>query len=84
MQFPVYAIGHNVEKYTGDYQATGEVRGHFYTKRGKLRYVVEIPPGFLMVYAPEVLRLPIVGNDEPDLFAPLDILRMDVPLTNSS
>lgn len=52
-----FAIGDLVEKYTGDYQVIGEVRMIGATKAGKLRYVIEIDPGFLMIYNESQLRL---------------------------
>src|SRR4051812_38282799 len=36
-----YQIGDQVEKYTGDYRARGEIRGIFTMKNGAVRYVVE-------------------------------------------
>ena len=49
-------IGDRVEKFTGDYQLTGEVRSVFTTKAGKTRYVVEHEPGFLHIYGPSNIR----------------------------
>ena len=49
-------IGDRVEKFTGDYQLTGEVRSVFTTKAGKTRYVVEHDPGFLHIYGPTNIR----------------------------
>lgn len=51
-----FKIGDQVEKFTGDYQLPGEVRAVFYTKAGKLRYVVEHEPGFLHIYGPANIR----------------------------
>lgn len=48
--------GDQVEKYTGDYQLSGEVRATFTTKAGKRRYVVEHAPGFLHIYSDANLR----------------------------
>lgn len=36
-----FAVGDQVEKYTGDYHAKGEVRGIFAMNNGAIRYVVE-------------------------------------------
>lgn len=38
---PVFTIGEQVEKYTGDYTARGEVRAVFAMKNGAIRFVVE-------------------------------------------
>lgn len=51
-----FVIGDLVEKHTGDYQLTGEVRAVFVTKAGKIRYVVEHEPGFLHIYSEQNLR----------------------------
>lgn len=54
---PKFKIGDRVEKYTGDYSAFGEVRAVYSTKRGRLRYVVEIEPqGFQMIWGDKELR----------------------------
>lgn len=57
-----FAVGDIVEKFTGDYQLTGEVRAVLTTKAGKLRYVVEHSPGFLHIYAESNLR-PVDGEN---------------------
>jgi hypothetical protein len=51
-----FKVGDIVEKYTGDYQLTGEVRAVFTTRRGATRYVVEHSPGFLHIYSESNLR----------------------------
>jgi len=51
-----FFVGEQVEKYTGDYQLTGEVRAVFTTTKDKIRVVVEHTPGFLHIYNPEQLR----------------------------
>ncbi len=51
-----FQIGDIVEKYTGDYQLLGEVRGYFRTKAGNLKYVVEHEPGFVHIYNGNQLR----------------------------
>lgn len=51
------AVGDRVEKFTGDYQLSGEVRCSFTTRAGKVRLVVEHDPGFLHIYGPQNLRL---------------------------
>lgn len=51
-----FQVGDRVEKWTGDYQAVGEVRAVFTTRAGKVRYVVEHTPGFLHIYGPANLR----------------------------
>lgn len=52
-----FAVGDRVEKYTGDYTTVGEVRMVGTTKAGKLRYVVELEPGgLLMIYNESQLR----------------------------
>jgi len=38
---PVFMIGEQVEKHTGDYTARGEVRAVFALKNGAIRFVVE-------------------------------------------
>lgn len=51
------ADGTRVEKYTGEARWFGEVRASYLTKRGKLRYVVEVDPqGFQMIAVPGQLR----------------------------
>lgn len=50
-------IGDQVRKVTGDYHLNGEVRAVFKTKAGKVRYVVEHPPGFLHIYSEANLKL---------------------------
>lgn len=52
----MYAIGDQVEKFTGDYVLVGEVRMIGTTKAGKVRYVVEHPGGFLHIYSEANLR----------------------------
>jgi hypothetical protein len=61
---PMFAIGDEVEKFTGDYQLAGEVRAVFTTRRGKVRYVVEHEPGFLHIYSPDNLRLPGSASED--------------------
>ena len=63
-----YQPGDPVEKFTGDYVASGEVRAAFLTKAGKARYVVEHTwpggtGGFLHIYSEANLR----PNGEPEL-----------------
>jgi hypothetical protein len=51
-----FEVGNRVEKWTGDYQLSGEVRAVFTTRSGKVRYVVEHEPGFLHIYSAANLR----------------------------
>jgi len=53
-----YVPGQIVEKHSGDYQLCGEVRAVLTTTAGKIRYVVQHPPGFLHVYSDAQLRVP--------------------------
>ncbi|NIJ40402.1 hypothetical protein FHS78_000672 [Parvibaculum indicum] len=53
---PCFSIGDLVEKFTGDYQLEGEVRGVLTTTAGKTRYVVEHAGGMLHIYGPSNLR----------------------------
>lgn len=56
-----FMVGDQVEKFTGDYRARGEVRGIFVMKKGALRYVVEheVAGGgsFCHIYSEGQLRL---------------------------
>jgi hypothetical protein len=52
-----FTIGDRVEKFTGDYQLSGEVRAVFMTTRGKVRYVVEHDCGILHIYSETNLRV---------------------------
>lgn len=57
-----FSVGDQVEKFTGDYRARGEVRGIFVMKKGALRYVVEheVADGggsFCHIYSEGQLRL---------------------------
>lgn len=58
MENPSFRLGQLVEKYTGDYQVVGEVRAVFWTRAGKLRYVVELDPcpGLLYIFNQTQLR----------------------------
>jgi hypothetical protein len=55
-----FRVGDQVEKFTGDYTAKGEVRGTFAMKSGAIRHVVEHPAegggSFCHIYAPKNLR----------------------------
>lgn len=53
----MYNLGDRVLKHTGDYQLEGEVRDVFYTKSGKVRYVVEHDMGILHIYSDANLKL---------------------------
>jgi hypothetical protein len=53
----MYNLGDRVFKYTGDYQLEGEVRDVFYTKAGKVRYVVEHDMGICHIYSDANLKL---------------------------
>lgn len=51
------ADGTYVEKYTGEARWHGWIVASYYTRRGKLRYVVEVEPqGFQMIAVPGQLR----------------------------
>jgi len=51
-------IGDHVEKFTGEAIWTGHVVAKYFTRRGKLRYVVEVEPqGFQMIAVENQLRL---------------------------
>lgn len=51
-------VGDYVEKYTGEALWSGWVVAVYHTRRGKLRYVVEIDPqGFQMIAVPSQLRV---------------------------
>jgi hypothetical protein len=57
-----FKIGDRVEKHTGAYTSFGEVRCAYTTKRGDIRYVVEVEPqGFQMIWSAKELRL--VGGE---------------------
>jgi hypothetical protein len=45
-----FVVGDRVRKVSGDYQLDGIVVSTFKTLAGKVRYVVEHPPGFLHIY----------------------------------
>lgn len=50
-------VGDYVEKFTGEALWKGWIVAVYYTRRGKLRYVVEIDPqGFQMIAVPSQLR----------------------------
>ena len=50
-----FAIGERVFKWTGSYNS--EVRAVYTTKRGDIRYVVEVEPqGFQMIWTDRELR----------------------------
>lgn len=52
-----FAIGDEVEKFSGEVRCQGVIVGRFLTTKRKRRYVVEVMPhGFQMIAAPEVLR----------------------------
>jgi hypothetical protein len=52
-----FKIGDRVEKFTGAYTTFGEVRAVYTTKRGDVRYVVEVEPqGFQMIWGGKELR----------------------------
>lgn len=63
-----FAIGDEVEKYTGDYHLFGIIVSIFKTTTGKVRYVVEHDPGFLHIYNKNQLcRIPKkLGLDKND------------------
>lgn len=65
-EFATYAVGERVEKHTGDYQLTGEVRAVFTTKAGKVRYVVEHDPGFLHIYGDANLRPALAHKEQAE------------------
>lgn len=53
----VFEIGDYVEKFTGEAQWFGWVVARYNTRRGKLRYVIDIDPqGFQMIAIPKQLR----------------------------
>lgn len=62
-----YEIGDQVEKFSGEYRAFGEVRTRFTTKRGAVRYVVEHEAegggSFCHIYSGANLRLRAGGDD---------------------
>lgn len=51
-----FRVGDRVEKFTGDYQLSGEIRAVFTNRKGAKRIVVEHEPGFLHIYGPHNLR----------------------------
>lgn len=52
-----FKIGDRVEKWTGDYALTGEVRSVYTTKHGEIRYVIEPDHyGLQLIYSPHQLR----------------------------
>jgi hypothetical protein len=52
-----FRVGDRVEKWTGAYTTFGEVRCAYTTKRGDVRYVVEVEPqGFQMIWSERELR----------------------------
>lgn len=52
-----FKIGDLVEKYTGEARWEGYIVSAYYTRAGKLRYVVEVTPqGFQMIAVPGQLR----------------------------
>ncbi|NNM74768.1 hypothetical protein [Enterovirga aerilata] len=54
---PKFIKGDKVVKFTGEARWFGEVRDVYWTKRGSVRYVVEVEPqGFQMIAAPSQLR----------------------------
>lgn len=51
-------IGQRVEKFTGEARWFGWIVARYYTRRGALRYVVEVDPqGFQMIAVPSQLRV---------------------------
>lgn len=68
VELPTYGIGDAVESCTDDCTVRGVVRGCFYTTSQKLRYVVEIPPGVMMIYPQADLHIPPDPSLEPELF----------------
>lgn len=51
------AVGDYVEKFTGEARWTGWIVAAYQTRKGSLRYVVEIDPqGFQMIATPGQLR----------------------------
>ena len=62
-----YEIGDQVEKFSGEYRALGDVRTRFTTKRGAVRYVVEHEAegggSFCHIYSGANLRLRAGGDD---------------------
>lgn len=57
-------IGDRVEKFTGEAQWFGWIVAVYTTRRGKLRYVVEVDPqGFQMIAVPSQLRK-VSDNDK--------------------
>lgn len=52
-----FVIGDHVEKWTGEARWTGWIVSVYHTRRGKLRYVVEVEPqGFQMIAVHTQLR----------------------------
>ena len=52
-----FFVGQSVEEFTGDYKATGEIRGRYTTCAGLVRYVVEVKPqGFQHIFSAHNIR----------------------------
>lgn len=61
-------VGDYVEKFTGEAQWLGWIVAKYHTRRGKLRFVVEIDPqGFQMIAVGSQLR----PASEPDFIGPI-------------
>lgn len=65
---PEFRVGDHVEKFTGDYHLSGEVRAVFTTRAGKTRYVVEHFKGLLHIYSASNLRP--ASADAPLILSP--------------
>lgn len=57
-----FQVGDDVQKATGAYKALGEIRSVYTTRKGDIRYVVQVwPQGFQMIWSDKEL-VPFSGG----------------------